>query len=95
MKVILAGSTGFIGHEVLDQCLANPAITSIVALSRRDIPSHEDHNKLQVVIMNDFLTYSEAVMKDLKSAEACIWYVELISFSMRLFREWIDIEDYK
>lgn len=76
MKIILTGSTGFIGHEVLDQCLHHPSITQIVALSRRDLPSEitrEHASKLKVVIVDDWLSYSDKVLNDLKGAEACIW----------------------
>ncbi|OQD87520.1 hypothetical protein PENANT_c005G10105 [Penicillium antarcticum] len=70
MKVILTGSTGFVGGEVLSQCLQHPAITSIVALSRRDLPAHE---KLQVAIVEDFLTYPNSVREKIQDADACIW----------------------
>ncbi|KAJ5762539.1 uncharacterized protein N7511_005921 [Penicillium nucicola] len=70
MKVILTGSTGFVGGEILSQCQQHPAITSIVALSRRDLPAHE---KLQVAIVEDFLKYPDSVREQIKDADACIW----------------------
>ncbi|KAJ6118697.1 hypothetical protein N7471_013317 [Penicillium samsonianum] len=70
MKVILTGSTGFVGREVLSQCLAHPAITSIVALSRRELPAHE---KLKVAIIEDFMIYPDSIWDDIRDAEACIW----------------------
>ncbi|KAJ6096072.1 hypothetical protein N7486_006818 [Penicillium sp. IBT 16267x] len=75
MKVILAGSTGFVGREVLNQCLIHPAITSVVALSRRELPRHD---KLKVVVIEDFLSYPESVREDIKGANACIWTIGLI-----------------
>jgi len=72
MKIVLTGTTGFIGAEVLQQCLANPAISSIVALSRRPLDSVSDP-KLKVVVLKDFTVYDEEVMKELEGAEACIW----------------------
>ena len=75
MKVILAGSTGFIGREVLEQCLQSPSITSIIALSRRDLPSSVARNpKVKVTIVEDFLSYPQSLLQDIKGAEACIWY---------------------
>jgi nucleoside-diphosphate-sugar epimerase len=71
MKVILTGSTGFVGGEVLSQCLQNPAITSIVAISRRALPSHK---KLQVALIEDFLSYPDSIRDQIKDANACIWY---------------------
>lgn len=74
MKVILTGSTGFIGHEVLEQCLQTPSITSVVVLSRRELPSSVGNNpKLKVTIVKDFLAYPESLLHDIEGAEACIW----------------------
>ncbi|KAI9712046.1 MAG: hypothetical protein M1820_001755 [Bogoriella megaspora] len=74
MKVVLTGVTGFIGHEVLNQCLQNPSITSVVALSRRELdPPLTKNPKLKVVIVTDFLSYPPSVVEDLKGADACIW----------------------
>lgn len=73
MKVILLGSTGFIGKEVLKTCLMNSAITSIVALSRRHLPEADAHPKLTVLMVEDFNSYPDTVLQQLKDAEACIW----------------------
>lgn len=75
MKVIITGSTGFIGKEVLDQCLKNPAVTSLIALSRRDLPEAATNPKLTVVIVEDFKVYTESMLEHLKGSDACIWYV--------------------
>lgn len=74
MKFILTGCTGFIGSEVLTQCLRNPTITSIIALSRRSLPDSVSNDpKLKVLIMKDFNVYPEPVLKELEGADACIW----------------------
>lgn len=74
MKFVLTGCTGFIGGEVLAQCLRNPAITSIIALSRRNLPDAVTKDpKLQVVVMEDFNSYPDSVLKGLSGANACIW----------------------
>ncbi|KAI2830318.1 hypothetical protein CBS133816_3621 [Aspergillus niger] len=73
MKIILTGSTGFIGHHILTQCLQNPHITSIIALSRRPIPTKNP--KLTVKLVEDFLTYPESLLQELRGAEACIWAI--------------------
>ena len=75
MKVILTGATGFIGGQVLKDCLSNPAITSIVAISRRELPSDLTRNasKLTVIIHNDFTSYPSHMLEELKGAQACIW----------------------
>ena len=73
MKFILTGATGFIGGEVLRQCLASPSVTSIVVLSRRNLPTASSSPKLKVIIMEDFTVYPDSVVKELAGAEACIW----------------------
>lgn len=73
MKVIITGSTGFIGKAVLTQCLKNPTITELVALSRGDLPEAATNPKLKVVIMKDFNSYSEDALDSMRGADACIW----------------------
>ncbi|KAJ7696585.1 hypothetical protein B0H17DRAFT_1158660 [Mycena rosella] len=74
MKIILTGTTGFIGTEVLTQCLRNADITSIVVLSRRPLPNALSADpKIQVILMKDFKIYPDEVVKQLEGADACIW----------------------
>lgn len=74
MKVILTGSTGFIGPEVLEQCLQNSRITSIIALSRRELSPALAHNpKLKVLIMENFLSYPPSILQEIRDAEAWLW----------------------
>ncbi|GAT22903.1 nucleoside-diphosphate-sugar epimerase [Aspergillus luchuensis] len=75
MKIILTGSTGFIGHEILTQCLRNPHITSIIALSRRPLPTNNP--KLTVRLVDGFLTYPESLLQELRGAEAFMVYVKM------------------
>ncbi|RMJ23049.1 Nucleoside-diphosphate-sugar epimerase [Aspergillus sp. HF37] len=75
MKVILTGSTGFIGQEVLSQCLANPSISSIIVLSRRALPlSHPKIHHVHRMQESDFLSYSTPELTAaIQGADACIW----------------------
>ncbi|KAK0636002.1 hypothetical protein B0T17DRAFT_517851 [Bombardia bombarda] len=74
MKVILTGCTGFTGGEVLEQCIQHPSITSVVVLSRRQLPASVASNpKVQVVIMDDFLSYNDDTLRAIEGADACIW----------------------
>ncbi|MCJ1392868.1 hypothetical protein MMC18_005740 [Xylographa bjoerkii] len=76
MKVILTGCTGLIGSNVLDACLTHPTITSIVALSRHQLPATASSNpKLKVIIMADFGTYPTTVLDAVADADACIWAI--------------------
>lgn len=75
MKIILSGCTGFIGGEVLRQCVQSPEITSIIVLSRRKTKDLEviGNSKTKVIIVNDFLLYSQDVIREMEGAEASIW----------------------
>jgi nucleoside-diphosphate-sugar epimerase len=79
MKVIVAGSTGFVGTEVIRQALSNPAVTSIIGLARREtaVPQNTgpgaDPTKLKSIICDDFEKYSESAKQELSGADACIW----------------------
>ena len=72
MKVFITGSTGTVGGGVLQRCLGHPGITSVVALTRR--PLEIKNPKLNNIIHKDFLNYDDAVVEQLKGAQACIWY---------------------
>lgn len=80
MKIIVAGSTGFVATELIRQAISIPAITSIVGLARRTTPvppnmkSGADTLKLKSVVCEDFEKYSERVKQELAGADACIWY---------------------
>lgn len=71
MKVIISGGTGFIGGAVLQRLIALPEVTSIIALSRRELTVKDA--KVHTVIVKDFLNYDEATLSQMKGAVACIW----------------------
>ncbi|KAK6362645.1 hypothetical protein TWF730_000100 [Orbilia blumenaviensis] len=74
MKVIVTGPTGFLGAEILRQCVASPKITSIIAIARRDLaPEWQAEQKITTLKVNDFGTYSEQDLEVLKGAEGCFW----------------------
>ena len=73
MKVVLSGSTGFIGGEILAQCLNHPSITSIIVLARRDPGDLAKSSKAKVIIVKDFTSYDELTVSELKTADAAIW----------------------
>ncbi|KAJ7043696.1 hypothetical protein C8F04DRAFT_1072994, partial [Mycena alexandri] len=72
--LILTGATGFVGSEVLAQCRRNPAISSIVVLTRRPLPDPIAADpKVQAIVLKDFNSYPADVVKQLEGADACIW----------------------
>ena len=77
MKIIITGGSGFIGTSAITQCLLNPAISEVIALSRSPLPSALSNNeKLTTILMKeeDWLDL-EGVVRQCQGAEACIWYV--------------------
>jgi nucleoside-diphosphate-sugar epimerase len=76
MKLIVAGSTGFLGKEIITQALAHPTITTVVALGRRpaDIDETKNKSKLVNAVVPDFDHYSDDVKKQLADADALIWF---------------------
>lgn len=81
MKLIITGATGSVATEVLRQSLRNPAITSVIAVSRKpvtglpNLSSDSDISKLQSVIVKDYGSYPEDVKKKFAGAGGCIWSV--------------------
>lgn len=74
MKIILSGCTGFIGGEVLAQCRRKTSITSIIVLTRRELPEEISNDpKVVPVIIKDFLNYSDEVKGKMAGASAAIW----------------------
>lgn len=79
MKLVIAGATGFVATELIRQSLSIPKITSVIALARRPVstPSNlsptADASKLHSVIIQDYGSYPDDVIKQLAGAEACIW----------------------
>lgn len=81
-KVIVTGTTGFVGSGVVKACIARKEISEIVVLSRRPLPFDLDpgaNRSLKVIIHEDFSKYPEDLTKEFSGADACIWYVGLPS----------------
>lgn len=94
MKLVVAGSTGFVATELIRQAVSNPAVTSIVALARRITATPQntpgsDVTKFKSVVCDDFENYPEDVKKDLSEADACIWYVLKLPLSLCLSRTFL------
>jgi uncharacterized protein YbjT (DUF2867 family) len=74
MKLLVTGSTGMAGSEVIRQALADDSITNIYALARK--PLEIVHPKLQTILHTDFLNYSELENYFVES-DACIWCLDI------------------
>ena len=73
MKVVITGATGFVGQEVLKQCIDNSSITSIVVLSRRQLPEPVTSPKVKVLVLDNFMEYSPSTLSELQGTHACLW----------------------
>ncbi|KAK3683430.1 hypothetical protein B0T22DRAFT_467900 [Podospora appendiculata] len=96
MKLIVGGSTGFVATEIIRQALSNPAVTSIIALGRRETPvppnagPGADETKLKSVRLSNFENYSEGTKKELAGADACIWTLAVTPSKYKSF-PWDDV----
>lgn len=73
MHLILTGATGLIGTAVLNNMLAQEGISRISILSRRPVTMANGHDKAKVIIHNDYMTYNQTLLEELKDAQGCVW----------------------
>ena len=79
MKIILFGATGMIGQGALTECLEDPGISSVVAVTRRS--PERSHPKLTEIIHDDFFDYSR-VADRLSGFDACLFCLGVSSAGM-------------
>ncbi|KIY65498.1 hypothetical protein CYLTODRAFT_379376 [Cylindrobasidium torrendii FP15055 ss-10] len=86
MKLLLSGSTGAAGSQILRSAIADPDVSSITILSRRPLPSWlpvpNDSKPTEVVILKDFMDYPPEIAKKLADHDACIWALGTSSIGM-------------
>ena len=70
MKIIVTGSTGTVGSELVRQSVADNDIEQVILLARN--PTDIKHPKIREIIHKDFLNYG-GLEKVFKEADACIW----------------------
>ncbi|KAF2720550.1 hypothetical protein K431DRAFT_285664 [Polychaeton citri CBS 116435] len=76
MKVVLTGSTGFVGNEVLEQCIQHSYITHVYCVTRHQIDfKYAKHPKVTQIIHESFDSWPDHILNKLSSAgvEGCIW----------------------
>ena len=71
MRIVLTGTTGFVGGEVLEQLLAHREVDSVTSLARKAVA--RKHPKLRAITIADFEAYDDALAVDLASHDACLW----------------------
>ncbi|MCJ1266674.1 hypothetical protein MMC22_006559 [Lobaria immixta] len=72
--IILTGCTGTAGAAVLARCIESSTISTISVLSRRPVKQAAGHEKVKVILHQDFTSYPTKLLEEqLKGATACIW----------------------
>lgn len=76
MIILLTGATGFIGTEVLEQCIKHNYIQHIYCLTRKPLDAkYATHRKVTQIIHADFSQYPQYLLDKLANygIEGCIW----------------------
>jgi hypothetical protein len=75
--LILTGATGLVGSAALSHMLTlmtpGGPISKLSILSRSSVPMIEGNEKVNVIKISDFGSYSKDVLDQLKGAEGCVW----------------------
>lgn len=75
MKVILFGATGMVGQGVLRECLLDPDVTPVLAITRGAItrsPGGVTHEKLREIVHSDLFNYA-SIEDQLRGYDACLF----------------------
>lgn len=79
MNVVLFGATGMIGAGALLECLADPRVTSVIAIVRS--PLGRTHPKLREVQHTDFFNYA-ALRTEFAACDACFFCLGISSLGL-------------
>jgi uncharacterized protein YbjT (DUF2867 family) len=71
IRIILTGSTGFVGEGILFECLAHEDVEEVLIVNRRHYEG-KIHPKLKECIVRDFFNLDE-VEEQLKGYDACFY----------------------
>jgi uncharacterized protein YbjT (DUF2867 family) len=79
MNVLLFGATGMVGAGALIECLADPRVRSVLAVTRS--PIGRTHPKLRQVIHHDFFAF-DTLREDFATCDACFFCLGVSSVGM-------------
>src|SRR5947209_3415240 len=76
IKAIITGATGMVGEGVLLECLANPAVESVIVINRK--PGGVSHPKLTEIVHGDFFDIAP-IAAQLAGCNACYFCLGISS----------------
>jgi uncharacterized protein YbjT (DUF2867 family) len=79
VNVVLFGATGMVGAGALQECLAEPQVQSVIAITRSRIG--RSHPKLREVLHADFFAYDN-VRAEFASCDACFFCLGVTSVGL-------------
>ena len=79
MKVIIFGATGMVGQGVLRECLLDPGVERVLAVTRT--PIGQQDAKLRELIHDDFTSFT-AVERELTGYDTCFFCLGVSSVGM-------------
>lgn len=80
IKAIITGVTGMVGEGVMHECLAHPAVESVLVINRK--PCGVSHPKLKEIIHQDFFDFS-SIENQLSGYNACYFCLGVSSIGMK------------
>lgn len=80
MNVLLFGATGMVGDGVLDECIRDPRVTSIAAVTRSALGL--SHPRLREIRRKDFFDYRD-LMSDFSDIDACFFCLGVSAAGMK------------
>lgn len=80
MNVIVTGVTGMVGEGVLQECLKDPGVQSVLIINRKE--SGFTHSKLKEIVHKDFFDLS-SVRTRLAGYDACLFCLGVSSIGMK------------
>jgi hypothetical protein len=79
IKVIITGTTGFVGEGVLLECIKDPRVKQILMINRRSYPIK--HPKVKELVLKDFFKIDQ-FSKKINGYDACFYCVGISSSGM-------------
>lgn len=79
MKIVMFGATGMVGYAVLQECLANPEVSSVLSVSRKS--NGVTHPKYRELLHADLFDLTP-VADQLRGFDACFYTIGVTSAGM-------------